>query len=104
MFLLAVMVGVVQIVIAVTRLGDVTRYISESVVTGFIAGAAFLTIIGQVASALGVKAQGTGHQHVLHRLYLTLTQPGPFNYKAMLISGGAILFVSACRRSRCCSP
>ncbi len=92
MFLLAVMVGVVQIVIAVTRLGDVTRYISESVVTGFIAGAAFLIIIGQVASALGVKAQGTGHQHVLHRLYLTLTQPGPFNYKAILISGGAILF------------
>jgi len=92
MFLLAVMVGVVQIVIAVTRLGDVTRYISESVVTGFIAGAAFLTIIGQVASALGVKAQGTGHQHVLQRLYLTLTQPGPFNYKAILISGGAILF------------
>jgi len=92
MFLLATMVGVVQIVIAVTRLGDVTRYISESVVTGFIAGAAFLTIIGQVASALGVKAQGTGHQHVLNRLYQTLTQPGPFNYKAMLISGGAILF------------
>jgi sulfate permease, SulP family len=92
MFLLAVMVGIVQITIAVTKLGDVTRYISESVVTGFIAGAAFLTIIGQVANALGVKSQGTGHQHVLYRLYLTLTQPGPFNYKAILISGGAILF------------
>jgi len=92
MFLLASMVGVVQIFIAVTRLGDMTRYISESVVTGFIAGAAFLTIIGQVANALGVKAQGTGHQHVLRRLYLTLTQPGPFNYKAILISGSAILF------------
>jgi sulfate permease, SulP family len=92
MFLLAAMVGVVQIFIAVTRLGDVTRYISESVVTGFIAGAAFLTIIGQVANALGVKSQGTGHQHVLHRLYLTLTQPGPFNYKAILISGSAIIF------------
>nr|WP_016920811.1 SulP family inorganic anion transporter [Methylocystis parvus] len=92
MFLLAVMVGIVQITIAVTRLGDVTRYISESVVTGFISGAAFLTIIGQIANALGVKAQGTGHQHVLYRLYLTLTQPGPFNYKAIVISGSAILF------------
>ena len=92
MFLLATMVGVVQIFIAVTRLGDVTRYISESVVTGFIAGAAFLTIIGQVANALGVKAQGTGHQHVLYRLYLTLTQAGAFNYKAIAISVSAILF------------
>lgn len=92
MFLLAAMVGAVQIFIAVTRLGDVTRYISESVVTGFIAGAALLTIIGQIANALGVKSQGTGHQHVLNRLYLTLTQPGPFNYKAILISVSAILF------------
>jgi sulfate permease, SulP family len=92
MFLLAAMVGVVQILIAVTRLGDVTRYISESVVTGFIAGAAFLTIVGQIANALGVKAQGTGHQHVLYRLYLTLTQPGPFNLKAIAISFGAIAF------------
>ncbi len=92
MFLLAVMVGFVQITIAVTRLGDVTRYISESVVTGFIAGAAFLTIIGQVANALGVKAQGTGHQHVLHRLYLTVTQTDTFNYKAIAISASAAAF------------
>lgn len=90
MFLLTVLMGIVQIVIGVTRLGDVTRYISESVVTGFIAGAGFLTIIGQIASALGVKSQGTGDQHVLERLYLTLVQPGPFNYKAIIISLAAI--------------
>lgn len=98
MFLLSILVGAVQIVIAVTKLGDVTRYISESVVTGFIAGAAFLTIIGQIANALGVKAQGTGHDHVLYRLYLTLTQPGPFNIKAIAISLGAIAFAIVGRR------
>lgn len=98
MFLLTIMIGIVQIAIAVTGLGDVTRYISESVVTGFIAGAAFLTIIGQVANALGVKAQGTGHQHVLERLYLTLTQGGAFNLKAIAISLGAIAFVIVGRR------
>jgi sulfate permease, SulP family len=98
MFLLSVMMGVVQIAIAVTRLGDVTRYISESVVTGFITGAALLTIIGQVANALGVKAQGTGHQHVLHRLYLTLTQPVPFNMKAVAISGSAVVLAIVLRK------
>ena len=41
-FLLAVMIGVTQIVIAVFRLGDLTRYISESVVIGFMTGAGFL--------------------------------------------------------------
>ncbi len=98
MFLLAVMVGFVQIVIAVTRLGDVTRYISKSVVSGFVAGAALLTIIGQVANALGVKAQGTGHQHVLYRLYLTLTQPAPINLKAVALSLGAIALALLLRR------
>lgn len=98
MFLLAIMIGVVQIAIAVTKLGDLTRYISESVVTGFIIGAATLTIIGQVANALGVKAQGTGHQHVLYRLYLTLTQDAPVNLKAVAISGGAIVLAILSRQ------
>ncbi|WP_020179764.1 SulP family inorganic anion transporter [Methylopila sp. M107] len=98
MFLLAIMIGVIQIAVAVTKLGDITRYISESVVTGFIVGAATLTIIGQVANALGVKAQGTGHDHILYRLYKTLTQDAPINWKAVAISGGAIALAILSRR------
>jgi MFS superfamily sulfate permease-like transporter len=51
MFLLTAMVGIVQIAIAVLKLGDLMRYISESVVTGFMVGAATLTIVGQVGNA-----------------------------------------------------
>ena len=98
MFLLAVLVGLVQIFIGATRLGDVTRYISESVVTGFIAGAGFLTAINQIANAVGVKAQGTGHQSVLERLYLTLTQAGPYNGRAVVISLAAMGFAVFGRR------
>jgi SulP family sulfate permease len=98
LFLLTVLIGVVQIVIGATRLGDVTRYISESVVTGFIAGAGFLTVLGQIANALGVKAQGTGHQSVLERLYLTLTQAGPYNGKAIAISLAAVAIAIFGRR------
>ena len=97
MFLLTVMIGAIQIFVAVFKLGDLTRYISESVVTGFIIGAAFLTIIGQVANALGVKAQGTGDQHVLYRLWLTLTQTVPINPKAVAISVSAIVLTIAAR-------
>src|ERR1700735_3739080 len=45
LFLLGVMVGVTQILIAVFKLGDLTRYISESVVLGFMAGAGLLRAI-----------------------------------------------------------
>ena len=54
-FLLAIMVGVVQILIGVFKLGDLTRYISESVVIGFMAGAGFLVALGQVGNFLGIN-------------------------------------------------
>lgn len=98
MALLAVLIGVIQIAIAVLKLGDLTRYISELVVTGFITGAALLTMIGQVANALGVKALGTGHQHVLHRLWLTVSQTSSYNIKALTISVGGIVLAIVARR------
>jgi len=98
LFLLAALIGTVQILIAVLKLGDLTRFISESVVTGFIVGAASLTIIGQVANALGVKALGTGQQHVLWRLWLTLTQNGAPNPRAIAISVGAVGLAVLSRR------
>jgi len=97
-FLLSILVGIFQLLIFTFKLGDLTRYISESVVTGFIVGAAGLTVIGQVANALGVKAQGTGHQHVLWRLWLTLTQSASPNLKAVTISVGSIVLALVARR------
>ena len=78
-FLLAVMAGGIQILVAVFRLGDLTRYISASVVIGFMAGAGLLIAVTQVGNLLGLKEQGTGHQHILLRLWLTLTQGGAIN-------------------------
>src|SRR5262249_946700 len=46
--LLAVLVGLIQITIALLRLGDLTRYVSEAVVLGFMAGAGLLVALTQV--------------------------------------------------------
>lgn len=83
MFLIGAMVGSIQILIAVFRLGDLTRYISESVILGFMASAALVLAIGQVGNALGVRSKGTGSQHILYRLWLTLTQGDPVDVKAV---------------------
>ncbi|MEM5404905.1 SulP family inorganic anion transporter [Paraburkholderia unamae] len=99
MFLLGVMVGIVQIAIAVFRLGDLTRYISESVIIGFMAGAAALLAIGQIGNALGVREKGNGHQHVLHRLWLTLVHGDPVNMKALALSVGAVALALLLRRA-----
>lgn len=103
-FLLAIVVGIIQIAIWAFRLGDLTRYISESVILGFMVAAAILLAVGQIDNALGVRSQGTGSQHILYRLWLTLTQGDPINNKALVASVAtivlAILFRWIVRRFR----
>jgi sulfate permease, SulP family len=98
MFLLAIMAGAFQIFIAVFKLGDLTRYISESVILGFMAGASALLAIGQIGNALGMRDKGTGDQHVLYRLWLTLTHGDPVNVKALAVSAATIVLALLLRR------
>lgn len=97
-FLLALMVGTIQILISVFKLGDLTRYISEAVVIGFMAGAGFLVGLGQVANLLGLKERGNGHQHVLVRFWLTVSQGTPPNRYALGAGIGTILLVLLLRK------
>jgi SulP family sulfate permease len=96
-FLLGVMIGVIQILIAVFRLGDLTRYISESVIIGFMTGAGFLVALGQTANFLGIKDRGTGHQHVLVRFWSTISESGPVNLFALGVGAGTIALVLVLR-------
>ncbi len=86
MFMLGAMVGAIQIFIAVFKLGDLTRYISESVILGFMTAASILLALSQLGNALGVHDKGTGSQHVLLRLWLTLTAGDHYNLKALGIT------------------
>ena len=98
LFLLGVLVGAIQIVISVFKLGNLTRYISESVIIGFMAAAAFLLAVGQVGNALGVKDKGNGHMHVLHRVWLTLSHCDAINYRAVTLSVAAVVLAVVLRK------
>ena len=56
--LLAFMVGAVQLAITLLRLGDLTRYISHSVIVGFTLGAGTLLVLDQVKNLFGMRAAG----------------------------------------------
>ena len=86
LFLLGVLVGTFQILIAVFKLGDLTRYISESIISGFILAAAVLIAVGQLGNAVGVKDRGNGKMPFLQRTYLTLFHGDAINYRAVIIS------------------
>ncbi len=98
MFLLAVIVGTIQILIAVFRLGDLTRYVSESVILGFMAGAGVLVAVGQVGNFLGAAKKGSGDQSPLVQLWETLTKGGPFNLHAIGLGVGTVVAVLLLRR------
>jgi sulfate permease, SulP family len=97
LFLLAVLVGGFQIVISLFKLGNLTRYISESVIIGFMAAAALLLAVGQLGNALGVRDKGNGHMQVLHRVWLTLSHGDPVNYRALTLSAAAVILAVVLR-------
>jgi sulfate permease, SulP family len=98
MLLLAVLVGLIQMAIALFKFGDLTRYISESVVLGFMAGAGLLIALSQIEHLFGLHRRGVGEQHFLHRLWLTITDGGPMNPRALILGGLTVVLVLLLRR------
>lgn len=97
-FLIGAMVGTIQIAVAFFRLGDLTRYIAEPVILGFMSAASLLLALGQVSNALGVRDKGTGAQHILNRLWMTLTQGDPVNARAVAVTASTLVLAVLLRR------
>src|SRR5262249_55059355 len=72
----AFLVGAVQLGIALLRLGDLTRYVSPSVIVGFTLGAGSLLVLDQAKNLLGLEARGAAGDHFLKQFWLTLTTGG----------------------------
>ncbi len=65
--LMALLVGLVQLGIALLKLGDLSRYVSPSVLVGFTTGAGTLLVLSQLKNLLGLESQGEPGDHVLKR-------------------------------------
>jgi SulP family sulfate permease len=98
LFLLCIIVGVIQILIATLKLGDLTRYVSESVIVGFMAGAGFLIALGQIGNFVGTTRKLKGDPSVIAQTWATLAHGWPFNLYAMGLGTGTIVMVVLLRR------
>ena len=58
LFLMVILIGVFQILFGLLKLGQLTRFVSYSVMTGFLAGLAMLLILSQLPTAAGYAATG----------------------------------------------
>jgi SulP family sulfate permease len=95
--LLAFMVGTIQLGITLLRLGDLTRYISHSVIVGFTLGAGCLLVIDQVKNLLGLRSVGGVHDHFLYRFWLTLREGGAIQPETAWVGFGTIALVLGLR-------
>jgi SulP family sulfate permease len=87
---LALMIGVLQVVIAVLRIGDLTRYISHSVVVGFTAGASVLLVMDQMKHLLGLSYKGDVHEPFVMRFWHSMTQGGSVDPSTLAVGLGSI--------------
>jgi SulP family sulfate permease len=99
-FSLALFSGLIQILIAFLKFGDLTRYVSESVLLGFMLGAALLIALSQIPNLLGLETQGARHHHLLVRLWATFTEDGPIQVPSLCIGLGTLALAVALRPLR----
>jgi SulP family sulfate permease len=96
--LMAFLIGAIQLTISFARLGDLTRYVSHSVIVGFTAGASLLLVFDQLKNLLGQRAVGDVHDHFLARFWSSLTQGGPIHGPTVLLGLASIVLVLVLRR------
>ena len=95
--MMALLIGSIQLVISFARLGDLTRYISHSVIVGFTAGASLLLVLDQMKNLLGLKQMGDVHDHFLYRFWLSMTEGGSIHPLTLEIGLASIALVLALR-------
>ncbi|MBU3739366.1 MAG: SulP family inorganic anion transporter, partial [Rhodoferax sp.] len=96
---LTFLVGVVQLLLGVLRLGTLVNFVSHSVVLGFTSGAAVLIAISQVRNFFGLAIpRGASPYEVLRDLVLQADRVNPY------ITGVAVFTVLACAAARRWTP
>jgi sulfate permease, SulP family len=64
LFTLTLLIGLIQIILGRLKLGSLTRFISNCVMTGFISGVAILLVFGQLEKLTGYSGRRSGNLFV----------------------------------------
>jgi len=90
--MMAFFIGLIQTTIALLRFGDLSRFVSHSVIVGFTFGASVLLFLDQLKNVFGLKGNGQAHDHFLVRFWSDMTEGGAIHWATV---GVAILTIVA---------
>jgi SulP family sulfate permease len=97
LLLLALMAGVVLVAAGLAGAGRYTRFVSYSVMIGFLTGISVNIVCGQVADLTGAKASGA---FPLAKAVDVLTHPGSIDLASLLTGLGALAILAVLARTR----
>jgi SulP family sulfate permease len=95
--LLVIMVGIVLVAAGVAHLGRYTRFVSYSVMIGFLTGIAVNIVCGQLADLTGAPAHGS---FPLAKAVSILAHPGSIDIASLLAGLGALALLVVLTRTR----
>lgn len=92
--ILAITAGAMLVAVGLLRLGWVAQFLSEPIVTGFVAGLVVLIVIGEIPALAGVSAPSGG---IFQRIDETVRNLGDFHGVTLAVGAGAlaVLFVGS---------
>jgi SulP family sulfate permease len=94
---LGILVGLFQLIFGLLKLGFLTRFISNAVMTGFLSGIGVLTILGQFGDLTGYSSDAPNR---VFQAIDTITHPGLINWPTLAVGLLAMALVFIGDRSR----
>jgi SulP family sulfate permease len=95
--LLVILVGIALVIAGISRLGTYTRFVSYSVMIGFLTGIAVNIVCGQIADLTGAQAHGA---FPLAKAVNVLTHPGRISLASLLTGLSALVILVVLARTR----
>ena len=97
LFLLTLMAGVAMIAAGILRLGRFTRFVSHSVMIGFLSGISVNIIAGQIPDLTGVEAEGSV---AIQKAWDVLIHPSSIDPTSVLTGVAAFVIIAVLGRTR----
>jgi SulP family sulfate permease len=97
LFVLTALAGVAMIAAGLLRLGRFTRFVSHSVMIGFLSGVAINIIAGQVPDLTGAPGEGSV---AVQKAWDVLTHPGGIDPASVLTGAAAFVIIVGLGRTR----
>jgi len=97
LFTLSVLTGVIMLAAGFLRLGYALRFVSNSVLTGFMSAVGVNIVLGQLANLTGYKADGANR---IIRAINTLLHPGQIHLQSLAVGVLTIVLILVLERTR----